>query len=452
MNSLVKLYIAELFRRLAMAYKSFKSVSNDPYLEQLSAIRQDVLSKFSSLYQTLKMREIEIFAEIDRLEAEYKGYYSESESKLKEFYKMKKYADEAIKDNETQSRFLAYIDTNLCRIKNTQKDLTSWTLLSVKWGPSGHDDIVNLINQITITLTQDERSTDTNTTMDNLYSKRCPILRGGKIGSIKKFGDIVHPNHLAIDQNTGNIYVADSKKNSVHVFTKEAKYLYVVPQDFRVPRAICCRNNLLYVVENDFNAKFVCFKVLNFDGFLQNQAVLKFGKDLGEFKIVPSFDISEKDEWYVCDLKANRIQIFSNKLEFLCVFGNDRLHAPTSVRVHMSEIFVLESPTYDIAPLSMKGGCSIKVFNEYASLLYVIPLKDVKEAWYFDVDASRRLVVSDIFANCIRVLNKSGDILHKIGGKGNKEVKLNQPKGVIYTTDGDIVCVCMNESGCLQLF
>ena len=435
-----------------MAYKPIKIISTDPYLEQLFAIKRDVMSRFSSLYQTLKMREVEICTEIDRLEAEYKGYYSESESKRKEFHKMKKYADEVIKDNETQMRFLAYIDTNLDRIKNTQRDLYTWALPSVKWGPIGHEAILNLISQISINLIQDGDSTDTTSTMDDLCSKKLPTLRGGKIGSVKKFGELVHPNHLAIDHETGNIYVADSKKNCVHVFNKEAKYQYVVPHDFRSPRAIRCKKNLLYVVENDFNTKHISFKVLSLDGFIQNHVLLKFGKDMGEFKIVPSFDISENEEWFLCDLKANRLQIFSNKLEFMCVFGNDRLHAPTSVRIHTGEIFVLEAPTYDIAPMSMKGGSSIKVFNENASLLYTIPLRDVKEAWYFDVDTSRRLVVSDIFANCIRVLSESGDLLLKIGGKGSKEVKLNQPKGVMYTPNGDILSVCMNESGCLQIF
>ena len=199
-----------------MAYKPIKIVSTDPYLEQLCTVKRDVMSRFYSLYQTLKMREVEICMEIDRLEAEYRGYYSESESKLKEFHKIKKYADEAIKDNETQMRFLAYINTNLDRIKNTQRDMYTWTLPSVKWGQIGHEAILNLIDQISIDLTQDGNSTDTDTTMDNLCSKRLPILRGGRIGSVKKFAELVHPNHLAINHETGDIYVADSKKNCVH--------------------------------------------------------------------------------------------------------------------------------------------------------------------------------------------------------------------------------------------
>ena len=436
-----------------MAYRPIKTTQQtDHYIEQLILVRQGVLSRFASLYQTLKLKEVEIFAEIDRLEAEYRGYYSESESKLKEFYKMKKYADEAIKDNETQSRFLAYIDTNLSRIKGTQRDMKSWTLPTLNWGQNGHDGIISSINQININLSQNDKNMDARETKDVLCSKKQAVSRGGRIGNSKRFGDLVHPNHLAIDHTTGNIYVADSKKNSVHVFTSDAKYLYVVPHDFKAPRAICCRNKQLYVVENDFNSKYIAFKVLSFDGFLHYQTVVKFGKDLGEFKIVPSFDISEKEEWYICDLKANRLQLFSSELKFLCVFPSERLHAPTNVRVVSSEVFVLEAPTYDIVPISMKGGCCVRVFNENGSLLYVIALSDVKEAWYFDVNISSHVVVSDLFGNCIRVVNRSGELLLKIGGKGNKEVRLNQPKGIMLTLSGDIVCVSMNETACLQVF
>ena len=429
-----------------------KTPKTDSYLEQLILIKQNVLSKFAILYQTLKLKETEIFAEIDRLEAEYRGYYSESESKMKEFYKMKKYADESIKDNETQSRFLAYIDTNLNRIKSTQRDMKSWTLPTINWGQDGHHGILSSISQTRINLSQNDMYTDTTETRDVLCSKKLPISRGGRIGTGKKFGDLVHPNHLTVDHTSGRIYVADSKKSCVHVFTSDAKYQYVVPHDFRAPRAICCRNKQLFVVENDFNSKHIAFKVLTFDGFLHHQAVVKFGKDLGEFKIVPSFDISEKEEWYICDLKANRLQLFSSELKFLCVFPSGRLHAPTSVRVLRSEVFVLEAPTYDIAPMSMKGGCCVRVFNENGGFLYTIALSNVKEAWYFDVDISSRVVVSDLFGNCIRVVNKGGELLLKIGGKGNKEVRLNQPKGITFSLNGDIVCVSMNDTGCLQVF
>ena len=435
-----------------MAYKPMKSTQMDPYVEQLFLIRQDVLCRFATLYQTLKLKETEIFAEIDRLEAEYRGYYSESESKLKEFYKMKKYADEAIKDNETQSRFLAYIDTNLNRIKNTRRDLKSWTLPTLNWGQNGHEGILSSISQIDINSSQNDMCSDTTETRDVLCSKKHPVSQGGRIGSRKKFGDLVHPNHLTVDHTSGSIFVADSRKNCVHVFTSEAKYLYVVPHDFRAPRAICCRNKQLFVVENDFNSKHIVFKVLSFDGFLSHQVVVKFGKDLGEFRIVPSFDISEKEEWYICDLKANRLQVFSSELKFLCVFPCERLNAPTSVRVQRSQVFVLEAPTYDIAPMSMKGGCSVRVFNENGGLLYAVALSDVKEAWYFDVDVSSRIIVSDLFGSSIRVVNRSGELLLKIGGKGDKEVKLNQPKGIRFTLNGDIVCVSMNEIGCLQVF
>ena len=438
-----------------MAYKQIKTDTCDPYLEQLCTMKQDIVNRFAALMQVLKIRENEIIAEINRLEAEYCGYHNETESKLKEFHNMKKYADESIKDNETQSRLLSYIESNLQRINSTQKDLNSWPLPSVKWTSLGFEGTHSLMSQIQIVRLSNQTSdkcTNSERTMDEICSKRHPKVRAGKIGSGKKFGDLVHPNHIAIDNTSCNIYIADSKKHCLHLFSKDGKYLYAVPHEFKSPRAIRCRDEKLYVIENDSNSKYVAFKVLSFEGFLLEKVVGVFGKELGEFRITPSFDISEKGEWFVCDLKGNQVQVLSSRIQFTHLLGNSCLHAPTGIRIHGSDVFVLESPTYDIAPVAMKGGCSIKVFSEEGQFLSSFQLRDVKEAWYFDVDLSGRFVVSDFYANCVRILDKSGELLLKIGGKGDKEVRLNQPKGVVFTPGGDIACVSMNDSGCLQLF
>ena len=65
-----------------------------------------------------------------------------------------------------------------------------------------------------------------------------------------------------------------------------------------------------------------------------------------------------------------------------------------------------------------------------------------------------KFIVSDKGSHCLKVFNKSGKFLYKIGGKGEADGRFSSPWGLCVEKHGDhqSLLVCDRSNGCIQQF
>ena len=77
---------------------------------------------------------------------------------------------------------------------------------------------------------------------------------------------------------------------------------------------------------------------------------------------------------------------------------------------------------------------------------------DVSRPYFFSLDPLNNFVLSDYKSHSIRVFSPEGKLLHTIGRYGHQPGMFFNPKGVVITPNGRLVCVSHNVNYGLQIF
>ena len=156
----------------------------------------------------------------------------------------------------------------------------------------------------------------------------------------KRVNQLNDPLGVSVDNNTGNIYIADQFKNCAKVFDTTGKYLFKFGDnkgnmDNPLSVSICGDRILISqgshcILNYKLNGRFV-------------SKVGKYGKGELEFNYPIGLTIAELNgNIYVSDYNNNRIQILSQDFSFVSQFGNDTLKSPRNVKLSKEFIFVLD--------------------------------------------------------------------------------------------------------------
>ena len=142
------------------------------------------------------------------------------------------------------------------------------------------------------------------------YSKKTqPIISACCKG--KQDDELYNPHGVAVDPNSGNIYVTDQSLNCVKVFDSSAKYLTKFGHadgegKMNSPRCLAIGGNRLFITQGNS-----CILAYQLDG----KFILKtgsFGDGDLQFNYPWGLTINEDNrDLYICDLFINRVQILS---------------------------------------------------------------------------------------------------------------------------------------------
>ena len=133
----------------------------------------------------------------------------------------------------------------------------------------------------------------------------------------------VTPAGISIDEQKKKLYIVDSGKHSVHVFTVEGTYLFSFgsrgPDDgmFNYPTNICVKNGKIYVMDT------MNFRVQIFD--MNGVFLSKFGSvgnSPGFFARPKGIGVDSDGHIYISDAGFDNFQIFNEKGEILLFVGN----------------------------------------------------------------------------------------------------------------------------------
>ncbi|WP_411023336.1 hypothetical protein, partial [Salmonella sp. s51228] len=115
-------------------------------------------------------------------------------------------------------------------------------------------------------------------------NKATPVVTGGKNNETSAPGDFKWPLGLAIEHQTGRIYIADSDNNRVQVFTPNGGYSFMFSNNMNWPWGICINNNTVYV--SQWNGH--CITLYYLDGTYIS-TVGSYGSNNGQFRYPSSF-------------------------------------------------------------------------------------------------------------------------------------------------------------------
>ena len=268
-----------------------------------------------------------------------------------------------------------------------------------------------------------------------------PVVAVAKVGSAP--GELDGPEGVAIDESSGNIFVAEFSNCRISVFSQTGEFIkYFGKNCFISPWGIAIRNDDVFVSDVNNDA------VLHFN--LTNMELIrkvgKLGSGKLEFSSPHQLCISLNGDVYVCDSDNNRIQVLTSELKFRSIIKHESLSHPMDIKLRKELMYVLSNrhnPCFHIFTLNGDKIRSILSLGEGLQL---------SNPMFFCLDPNANIVVSDNDNHSIQVFTPEGELLHRIGQEGYEKGMLFNPKGLFLTKEGKLICVSDNENFGLQIF
>ena len=254
-----------------------------------------------------------------------------------------------------------------------------------------------------------------------------PVVRVGGEQSSEE-GMFNYPYGVAVDYQTGNIYVSDQYNSRVQVFNSTGRYLYKFGDNMDIPRSIAISENRVFVCQYDSN----CVSVHDLNGTLitQFRAI-----EEPQFSQLIGIAISEVNgDIYVCGKNNNIIQLFCKDLPLKSQFGEGILKTlPFDIKLTNEFIYVLchDEPflysfTHDFIQMN---NTAIKSISRH-----------LKGASSFCIDGSGNFIISDLILNAIFIFNQQLELVHTVTDS------ISRPNGVTLDSKGKILAVGYTHS------
>ena len=269
--------------------------------------------------------------------------------------------------------------------------------------------------------------------------KKEPILTAGKRGKGKKKLDAIG---LFFDEDTQQIYIADYGNNKVQVMSPQGEFITSFGQDLLLgPWGLSVNKDHIFVSDRRHNSLFkFCKNTLELLNCTKGSEELQLSGPRG-------LCIDSNGDVFVADFFNHRIVIFSTNLQFKSRFGTHKLRYPRDVKLTPDCVVVLDWSLKCVHLFSRDGdylSSSISQGEEQRSL--------VRNPWFFCLDLSWNILISDCDHHCIKIFTQSGEFIHSIGREGNKKGEFINPHGIAISKSGVIFVVSDNPNYSSQCF
>ena len=268
--------------------------------------------------------------------------------------------------------------------------------------------------------------------------KREPILTAGKWGTGSKE---LKARGLSIDESNKLIYIADCDNKRVQIVSFKGDFIKRFGQDkLKAPWGIGITSEHIYVTDIGLHALFQfnkkSFQLLNRTG--------TEGQTDGQFNTPRGLCTDYSGEVFVADGGNNRICIISHNLKFISKLGIGQLHYPQDVKL---------TPDCQVVVLDRSPKC-VHFYSRNGHLLSscVSRVTMVYNPFFLCMDLAGNIIISDYGNDSIKILWKSGHLMHTIGKIGSGIGELWRPYGIGVSKSGVIFVVSDNANFSIQCF
>ena len=413
-----------LFSEMATAIPTGED-KEDNHLLELKRVREKIKAKFAELADCLKARENQLLLDLDNVIASYLSFRTELETvngKKRGLKTTKALLQKQLQTspvNKTiHGNLISQLNTELKGIKSpVEPKMVSF---ECGWNQmlAGLNKLGKLVEKVRIGI--------------DYNSKEHPLV--SVCGKGKGIKQLYCPFGMAVDNTTGNIYIADIDNSCIKVFDSNGKYLFRFNDSKGgYPRGIAIYGDRVVVTQSTN-----C--VLNFQ--LNGMFISRIGTE-GRGKLQFSFlwgltfDESNGDI-YICDYYNNRVQILSKVFSFKAQFGNKELNHPRDVKLSKEYIYILDesNPCLHLFTYNCIQQKSVIIRGEGM---------DVVNSYFFFIDKTNNILITDYSSNCINIYNTEFQLIHNI-------YVSPCPMGITVDLIGRVIVVCQSEKDCLQIF
>ena len=394
----------------------------DNYELELSRVREKIKTKFVELIDCLRARENELLRELDNILASYLSYRNELE-KVNEKKRDLENMQNALKGIVTTSpvknmhgNILLQINTELKSIETPGKP----KMVTFKCDSNKMLAELNSLGK----LVQKVRSGI------DYQSKKQPLVSVCDKGNGME--QLNCPRGVTVDNETGNIYIVDRDDNCAKVFDSTGTYLFKF-EGMDLPLGIAICGDRILISQGNH-----C--ILNY--LVNGKFISKIGKDgKGELKFNYPFGLTideSNGNIYVSDCCNNRIQILSQDFRFISQFGKRILKFPRNVELSNEYIFVLDESNPCLHLFNYNHILQKSVISRGNGMQVINP-------FYFFIDQTDNILISDYGSNSIYIFNNEFKLIHAISVSPS-------PRGITIDKSGRIILVCQAKNNCLQIF
>ena len=273
------------------------------------------------------------------------------------------------------------------------------------------------------------------------YDRMRCVVAVGKGG--KAAGELLNPQGVAIDENTGYIYVAEGT-GRVSVSSETGKFLNIFShKGMHSPCGIALHRDNIYVT-NTFSHVVFHFKMEQ-----QIRHVATFGSGKGssdeQLDFPSGLTVSTDGDVFVVDFFNHRIKILDQSLRFKRHVTHQSMKYPQDVKLTRDEMYVLCDSSPCVLVLSHAGEMTRSLVTRGDGM-------QVDHAFFFCLDAEQNLLISDNRAHDVKIFSKDGTHLHTVGQEGHERGMLYDPMGIALTKDMSLVIVSDSKNCHLQIF
>ena len=261
-------------------------------------------------------------------------------------------------------------------------------------------------------------------------------------------GELWFPRGVAIDPATNHIYVAEGSKYPnfarVSIFSESGEFLNSYTHEHMESLCgIAIHGNNLYVTDWKVHAVFH----LKIETDFRLVARLgSRGSGIGQFNEPRQLSISTNGDVYIADTNNNRIQILDSSLHPIREVTHPSMHRPCDVKLTTEEMYVLSDVDSPCVHVFTHTG------HKTRSLITCGRVMQIAQSYIFCLDTKKNLIISDFYADQIRIFSNEGDLLHTIGERGHQVGMFYCPHGLALTSNLNLVTVSWNNNYGLQIF
>ena len=395
--------------------------------QAIDPLELTINSHFDRIIGKVNKRRFEILTELREKREESRARDTQREEMISQISATKSQVESGLKENplkQMQQKMIDEMEKELEKLKMTpQKKELQFSIDS------------NSVEQAIEEIGKISEVTRVN------YDAFQPFVTVAKRGSGP--GELDGPVGVAVEEKSGNIFVAEVNNSRVSVFSQTGEYIKSFGTElFMNPWGIAIQDDNLYVSDVNNHKVFYC----KLPDMKLIQQVGKYGTGNLEFKYPRQLFISQVGDVFVCDKSNNRIQILNSILEFKIIFKHHSMTCPVDIKLEEELMYVLTSVDNPCLHVFTQTGDKIRsILSRGENLQLTRPL-------FFCFDMNANIVVSDYDAHSIKIFTPEGEFLHRIGQREHEKGMFINPKGISFTKEGRLICVSDNENFGLQIF
>ena len=409
---------------------SARVAGENSFLSQVERVRVELRERVARAHQVLQERETALLSELQQLEDTYRG-----EGIDKQIDQLRIHKEQTIatltdnKNKEILEQSVAQLDARMRELEaNLETARDRMRRVELGWD-ANLEGMLSRTGSIRV-----RRESD--------YKKKGnPVMVAGKYrnNTSSTLGEFFYPKSIAIDFETNNIYVCDGGNNRVQVFNESLEFLFTFSDKMNTPYGICINLNRVYVTHIRANS----LTVYSTEGKCIQSVGRKGNKEL-EFICPNGVVVSTVNNLiYICDFSNNRIQCLNLNLTFNSFIPNVNL--PRDIKLTPQDIVILRT-----------GSPCIQFYDYYHQLIREIITQgegnQVINPWHFCLDREFNILITDFSANTVMIFSHRGELLHKLGKRGEGRGDFIYPTGIATDGEGRIIVVSQNPEHCLQIF